>query len=212
MRRKNDTLIKYFQLANTMFLTNEEFGALVRKIMIEDDKNEIRYENIDEETKEDLKRLEKQWKEDFKNLKKKNPLVASANASMSIQVKKSTKSFNDLVNKIENKKKTTETKTEETTAGKTTGTTTTETTTTETTTTETTTEKTTAEEKEKRDYSYSKDGYVILSEKAYEEIEKQKLNVEDIEDYMIANIEDFNNDYLTILDVLAQYKGEMLLS
>ena len=57
MRRKNDTLIKYFQLANTMFLTNEEFGALVRKIMIEDDKNGIRYENIDEETKEDLKAI-----------------------------------------------------------------------------------------------------------------------------------------------------------
>lgn len=197
MRRKNDTLIKYFQLANTMFLTNEEFGALVRKIMIEDDKNEIRYENIDEETKEDLKRLEKQWKEDFKNLKKKNPLVASANASMSIQVKKSTKSFNDLVNKIENKKKTTETKTEEKKTGTTTGTTTT---------------RTTTETTEQKDYSYSEDGYVILSEKAYEEIKKQELNAEDIEDYMIANIEDFNNDYLTIADILAQYKGEMLLS
>lgn len=194
MRRKNDTLIKYFQLANTMFLTNEEFGALVRKIMIEDDKNEIRYENIDEETKEDLKRLEKQWKEDFKNLKKKNPLVASANASMSIQVKKSTKSFNDLVNKIENKKKTTET----TTTGKTTE--------------KTTTETKTTEETEKKDYSYNNEGYVILSEKAYEEITKQGLNAEDIEDYMIANIENFNNDYLTILDVLAQYREEMLLS
>lgn len=194
MRRKNDTLIKYFQLANTMFLTNEEFGALVRKIMIEDDKNEIRYENIDEETKEDLKRLEKQWKEDFKNLKKKNPLVASANASMSIQVKKSTKSFNDLVNKIENKKKTTET----TTTGKTTE--------------KTTTETKTTEEKEQKDYSYSEEGYVILSTKAYEEITKQGLNAEDIEDYMIANIENFNNDYLTILDVLAQYREEMLLS
>lgn len=198
MRRKNDTLIKYFQLANTMFLTNEEFGALVRKIMIEDDKNEIRYENIDEETKEDLKRLEKQWKEDFKNLKKKNPLVASANASMSIQVKKSTKSFNDLVNKIENKKKTTETKT----TGKTT----------ETTTTGTTTEIKTTEKTEQKDYSYNEEGYVILSEKAYEEIKKQRLNAEDIEDYMIANIENFNNDYLTILDVLAQYREEMLLS
>ena len=189
MRRKNDTLIKYFQLANTMFLTNEEFGALVRKIMIEDDKNGIRYENIDEETKEDLKRLEKKWKEDFNNLRKKNPLVASGNASMSVQVKKSTKGFNDLVNKIENKKKTT--------AG---------------TTTETTTTKTTTETKEQKDYSYSEEGYVILSAKAYEEIQKQGLNAEDIEDYMIANIDDFNNDYLTIEDVLAQYTGEMLLS
>lgn len=61
-------------------------------------------------------------------------------------------------------------------------------------------------------YYKRKEGYVILSEKAYEEITKQGLNAEDIEDYMIANIENFNNDYLTILDVLAQYREEMLLS
>ena len=50
MRVKNDTCIKSYQLINTMFLSDEEIGILIRKIMIEDDKNELRYEYADEET------------------------------------------------------------------------------------------------------------------------------------------------------------------
>lgn len=34
---KNDTCLKRYQLANTMFLSNEEFGILIRKIIIDDD-------------------------------------------------------------------------------------------------------------------------------------------------------------------------------
>ena len=42
MRIKNDTCIKSYQLTNTMFLTNEEFGMLIRKLMIEDDEEGFR--------------------------------------------------------------------------------------------------------------------------------------------------------------------------
>ena len=41
MREKNDTCIKSYQLANTMFLNGEEFAAVIRKAMIVDDVNNV---------------------------------------------------------------------------------------------------------------------------------------------------------------------------
>ena len=103
MRRKNDVLIKYFQLANTMFLTNEEFGALVRKIIIEDDADEIRYENLDGETAFFLQTAEERWEQEYDALLKKNPLIISAKASLSHQVNNSTRAFQALRERLENK-------------------------------------------------------------------------------------------------------------
>ena len=103
MRIKNDTIIKYYQLPNTMYLTNEDFGILIRKIMMEDDKNGLRYENIDEETKNDLEEFEQQWEFDYQEARKKNPMVAQASTTIRGQVKKSTKSFYDMQERMEKK-------------------------------------------------------------------------------------------------------------
>lgn len=96
MRKKNDTLIKYFQLANTMYLTNEEFGILIRKVMLNDDTTGIRYENLDAESTADLKAIEKEWTEDYVRIRKNNPMIAQAFSGLSIQVNNSTKSYNLL--------------------------------------------------------------------------------------------------------------------
>ena len=103
MRRKNDVLIKYFQLANTMFLSHEELGVLLRRIVIEDDVDGLRYENLDEETANELRRMEQQWDEDYHTLRKKNFMVIAAKASLSIQVNKSTKAFEALRQRLNNK-------------------------------------------------------------------------------------------------------------
>lgn len=105
MRIKNDTIIKYYQLPNTMFLTNEEFGILIRKIMMEDDKNGMRYETCDEQAKEILEDFEQQWKYDYQEAVKKNPMVMAANSTLRGQVKKSTKSFYDMQERLERKEK-----------------------------------------------------------------------------------------------------------
>lgn len=102
IRDKKDTIIKWVQLANTMYLSNEEFGALIRKTMIDDDQKGLRYENLDEETLKEFLEYENQWSEDYKRLRKINPLVGAANTTIGTQVKTSTKRFNDLKNRIEN--------------------------------------------------------------------------------------------------------------
>lgn len=104
MRIKKDSLIKYIQLANTMYLTNEEFGALIRKTMLDDDTNGYRYENLDDETVSDLKEFEQQWLYDYQRLRKKNPMVAGANATIGSQVKHSTKAFYEQQERINKKK------------------------------------------------------------------------------------------------------------
>lgn len=59
MRVKNDTCIKSYQLTNTMFLTNEEFGMLIRKLMIEDDEEGFRYD-VDKDIKTEYINCESQ--------------------------------------------------------------------------------------------------------------------------------------------------------
>lgn len=100
LRQKNDTLIKWFQLANTIYLNQEEFGATVRQVMIHDDKEGKRYENLTEEAIEELKEAEKKWKEEFETLKLRNPMVKAGFNSLCLQVNKSTESFNNLAKRL----------------------------------------------------------------------------------------------------------------
>ena len=120
MRIKNDTVIKSSKLADTAFLSNEEFGAIIRCVMINDDENEQRYEYLDEETAEFLKEKENEWKKDLENLKAKNPMVRMAYTSVFGQVKHSRDAFyrkQDDYNKKDGKNQTDESD-ETTTAGK----------------------------------------------------------------------------------------------
>lgn len=96
MREKNDTCIKSYQLANTMFLNGEEFAAVIRKAMIVDDVNNKRYIDIDDDLKSTYQSYEKKWLDEFDMLAKKNPLVFQAYLSIRGQTKKSRQSFNDL--------------------------------------------------------------------------------------------------------------------
>ena len=103
MRQKNDTIIKYYQLANTMYLTNEEFGILIRKIMMEDDNKELRYENLDSDTAQDLRDMEQQWKFDYQEARKKNPMLGAANSTLHGQVKNSKDSFYRMKDNMDKK-------------------------------------------------------------------------------------------------------------
>lgn len=96
MREKNDTCIKSYQLANTMFLNGEEFAAVIRKAMIVDDVNNKRYIDIDDDLKSTYQSYEKKWLDEFDMLANKNPLVLQAYLSIRGQTKKSRQSFNDL--------------------------------------------------------------------------------------------------------------------
>ena len=171
-------------------LEDEKVGILLKYLMWKNGKDVI-LKDVSELTK---KRIEKRSKEIEEKIEKMldDAVFEIVFNEMTQQVKRSHRCWQQLKDNLEkNKKKNKEEATTEETEEET-----------------TTTETKTTEETEQRDYSYNEEGYVILSKKAYEEIEKQRLNAEDIEDYMIANIDDFNNDYLTILDVIAQYKEE----
>lgn len=201
MKEIKDTLgIKYEKYTSIYNLEDEKVGILLKYLMWENGKDVI-LKDVSELTK---KRIEKKSKEIEEKIEKMldDAVFEIVFNEMTQQVKRSHRCWQQLKDNLEKNKNNNKEEAKEKTK------TTTKTKKEETTTTETTT----TEETQQKDYSYNEEGYVILSEKAYEEITKQGLNAEDIEDYMIANIEDFNNDYLTILDVLAQYKGEMLLS
>lgn len=194
---KTNTCFKWHHFPRTITsLTLEEIGLLYIMLQIADDEKNRRYDFIDDDfTEKLLKEKEEEYAELFNKLMKENAIFRNLFGEHRGQIKSSRNYYEELVRRIKKHNdniddENNEEKEEETT----------------------TTETKTTEKKEQKDYSYNEEGYVILSEKAYEEIEKQRLNAEDIEDYMIANIENFNNDYLTIADILAQYKGEMLLS
>lgn len=189
---KTNTCFKWHHFPRTITsLTLEEVGLLYIMLQIADDEKNRRYDFIDDDfTEKLLKEKEEEYAKLFEKLMKENAIFRNLFGEHRGQIKSSRNYYEELVRRIKKHNddiddENNEEKEEETT---------------------------TTEETEKRDYSYNNEGYVILSEKAYEEITKQGLNAEDIEDYMIANIENFNNDCLTILDVLAQYREEMLLS
>ena len=93
MRVKNDTCIKWAKLAETMFLTNEEFGALIRNVMLADDENELRFLYLADDTIEMLLKREKEWKEQFEKMQTINPMVCMAYASVYGQVSHSHEAF-----------------------------------------------------------------------------------------------------------------------
>ena len=95
MRVKNDTCIKSYQLTNTMFLTNEEFGMLIRKLMIEDDEEGFRYD-VDKDIKTEYINCEKTWLNEFEEAKKNNPILKQAYMILRGQTQKSRKAFEDL--------------------------------------------------------------------------------------------------------------------
>jgi len=100
IREKNDTLIKWFQLSQTSYLNDEEFGAVVRQVMIHDDKEGKRYNNLTDEAIEELKEAEIKWKEQYQKLKFRNPMVGAAFNSLSIQVNISTEGYHNLAKRL----------------------------------------------------------------------------------------------------------------
>lgn len=75
MRIKNDTILKWRHLAKTMFLSDAEFGAIIRRAMIEDDKDGLRYKNLTSDVIQMLVNKEKEWAENYNKLSTINPMV-----------------------------------------------------------------------------------------------------------------------------------------
>ena len=103
MRIKKDVLIKTYVLANTMHLTNEEFGALMRNVIIEEDTNDSRYENVAELLLDIFKSKESEWKQDLEKLLTLNPTLVSAYSLVYGQAKNSRLSFEKLQDRYNEK-------------------------------------------------------------------------------------------------------------
>lgn len=103
MRIKKDVLIKTYVLANTMHLTNEEFGALMRNVLIEEDTNDSRYENVAELLLDIFKSKESEWKQDLEKLLTLNPTLVSAYSLVYGQAKNSRLSFEKLQDRYNEK-------------------------------------------------------------------------------------------------------------
>lgn len=104
MRLKNDICIKMYQLANTIFLSDEQFGILIRKIMIDDDVNNQRYENLDGVILSSYKAAEKKWLQKYEDITAQSPLMLQAYNTLHGQACQSRKAFNKKCEAIENKK------------------------------------------------------------------------------------------------------------
>lgn len=93
MRIKNDVVIKYYQLVNTMNLSNEDLGLIFRNLIMEEDKNKIRYENANPRLLSIVEKKEKQWSEDFEKKLEEDERFASCYYTLSGQVKNSNSAF-----------------------------------------------------------------------------------------------------------------------
>ena len=96
MRIKNDTIIKWHNLASTMFLSNAEFGAVVRKIMLEDDENGLHYDNLRKDILQLLIKQEEKWLKEYEELSALNPQMIQAYITMFGQVNHSHRAFKQL--------------------------------------------------------------------------------------------------------------------
>ena len=76
-----------------MFFSNEEFGILIRKIIIDDDDNFSRFETLNSMTKETYLKKEKEWLKDFENTVNKNPLILQPYNTIYGQLLKSKKAY-----------------------------------------------------------------------------------------------------------------------
>ena len=106
MRTKNDTLIKSYILPQTMYLSNEEFGLIVRCLMIQDDYQEQRFKRADDITCKKYIEKENEWLKEFEKRREENPLFEISVANMHGQIQNSHDAFDRL---MENYQKKTET-------------------------------------------------------------------------------------------------------
>lgn len=102
LREKNDTILKMFVLSDTMHLTNEEFGALVRIVMIEDDRKDKRYEGMKGFVLNEFKKKEQEWTKSFEQLTENNKTLISAFSTVFGQANKSHNSFLNLSKQYNN--------------------------------------------------------------------------------------------------------------
>lgn len=105
MRIKNDTIIKWRNLKETMNLTNEEFGILIRNVMIEDDAKGIRYEHIPERALKFYIKKEKEWIDEFDELCEKNPKLIQAFLTVFGQASHSHRAFDQKQKEYDEKDK-----------------------------------------------------------------------------------------------------------
>ena len=102
LREKNDTILKMFILSDTMHLTNEEFGALIRKVMREDDRKDKRYEELKGFVLNEFLKKEQEWEKSFNELTEKNKTMISAFSTVYGQANKSHNSFLSLSKQYDN--------------------------------------------------------------------------------------------------------------
>jgi len=96
MRIKKDTILKANILSETAYLTNEEFGALIRNIMIADDKDGFRYEDLTGIYLKTYEKREQDWQEDLERLTLQNPTLIAAHTTVYKQVAHSRRAFESL--------------------------------------------------------------------------------------------------------------------
>lgn len=113
MRIKKDTILKTYILSNTQHLSNEEFGILIRNVMLEDDKDKYRYENLSGLLLDIFKKNEKQWKEDLEKVFLTNPTIISAYSLVFGQANNSRKAFDNMQDRYNEKDKQAKKKKEE---------------------------------------------------------------------------------------------------
>ena len=102
LREKNDTILKMSVLSDTMHLSNEEFGALVRMVMTEDDRENKRYEGMKGFVLNEFKNREQEWAKSFEQLTERNKTLISAFSTVFGKADKSHTSFLNLKKQYEN--------------------------------------------------------------------------------------------------------------
>lgn len=115
MRIKKDTILKTYLLASTSHLTNEEFGILIRNVMLNDDKNGYRYENLDGMFLELYKQKETEWINNFNELIISNPAIMSVYNLVFGQVSNSRNAFDKMQDRYDERDGKGEEQTEDTT-------------------------------------------------------------------------------------------------
>lgn len=176
MRNKDDICIKNFQLASTMFLSNEDFGIIVRKAMLENDKKNTRYNDLSEYIKPMLEEKENEWNKEFEELTTRDITAKMAFNSIMVQVNKSNTAFERVAKAKEKKKQEKEQEELENQNGQEIG-------------------NINEPETDEPDYRIKvKEGVknVIFSEQAMLEIKKARIDKYEIEDYILENMHRYN--------------------
>lgn len=192
MRNKDDICIKNFQLASTMFLSNEDFGIIVRKAMLENDKKNTRYNDLSEYIKPMLEEKENEWNKEFEELTTRDVTAKMAFNSIMVQVNKSNTAFERVAKAKERKKQEKEQEELENQNGQ-------------------EIENINEPETDESDYRIEvKEGVknVIFSKQARLEIKKARIGKYEIEDYILENMNRYDPLFAKpdIKKVLEEYK------